>query len=136
MKLLSLFRQLSSLSFKAAAGDSVKLTRTITQLDLDHFSVISGDHNPIHKKTLHNEKPLVHGAFLNSIVAGVIGTQLPGPGTIVIAQNFSFPSKCFVDDPIEIFIQLLEVRKIIKVKYECKQNGNLVFEGEAKLMNK
>lgn len=110
----------------------MKLTRVITQLDLDNFSNISGDHNPIHKS--RNKKPLVHGAFLNSIVAGLIGTQLPGPGTIVISQNFRFPNKCYVNEEVEIFIQLVEVRKILKVKYECKQEDRLVFDGEAQLM--
>lgn len=132
MKLYPIFRQLASRSFQA--GDTVKLTRTITQLDLDRFSDISGDHNPVHKSSFQNGKPLVHGAFLNSIVSAVIGTRLPGDGTIVVSQNFNFPNKCFVDDPIEISVELTEVRKLLKVKYECQQNGNLVFQGEAKLM--
>ena len=134
MKISQVVRQISRLSFKA--GDSLKLTRIITQQDLDKFSDLTGDHNPIHKKS-ENQKSLVHGAFLNSIVAGVIGTKLPGPGTIVVSQSFTFPSKCFVDDPIDIIVELLDVRKIIKVKYECSQSERIVFEGEAKLvMNK
>lgn len=109
-------------------------TRTITCYDLDAFSKITGDHNPIHKRSPDNQKPMVHGAFLNSIVAGLIGTRLPGPGTMVLSQNFSFPAKCFADEPVEILIELLDVRKIIKVSYECKQGGNVVFQGDARLM--
>lgn len=109
-------------------------TRTITFQDLDAFSNITGDHNPIHKRSPDNQKPMVHGAFLNSIVAGLIGTRLPGAGTIVLSQNFSFPKKCFADEPVEIFIELLDVRKIIKVSYECKQSGSVVFQGEARLI--
>lgn len=133
MKLYSFFRQVASLK----CGDSVTVTRTITQLELDLFAQISGDHNPIHKASSLNKEPLVHGAFLNSIVSGIIGTKLPGPGSMVLSQNFTFPNKCFVDEPVEFLVQLLEVRKILKVRYECKQKGCLVFEGEAKLlMNK
>lgn len=77
---------------------------------------------------------MVHGAFLNGIVAGLIGTRLPGPGTIVLSQNFSFPSKCSTDEPIEITIELTDVRKIIKIIYECRQSDNVVFQGDAKLM--
>lgn len=132
MRIIQCLRQVSQLSFKA--GDFIKETRIITQKDVDNFSDLTGDHNPIHKKSKTNQRPLVHGAFLNSIVAGLIGSKLPGAGTIVLSQNFSFPSKCFTDHPIEVFIELLDVRKIIKVKYECVQGDDVVFQGEAKLM--
>lgn len=132
MKLLRLLRQASRHEFKV--GDVVKETRTITQRDLDLFSDISGDHNTIHKSRLDNLKPLVHGAYLNSIVAGIIGTKLPGPGTIVVSQSFSLPSKCHVNDPIEILVELLENRKLMKVKYEVRQQGNVCFVGDAKLV--
>lgn len=131
---MKLFHSLRQLPFKG--GDFLREARMITCRDLDAFSNITGDHNPIHKKSPDNQKPIVHGAFLNSIVAGLIGTRLPGPGTIVLSQNFSFPTKCFADEPIEIHIELLDVRKIIKVSYECKQSGSVVFQGEAKLMIK
>jgi acyl dehydratase len=137
MKLFRYLQKASKLhTFKA--GDFVKETRIITIEELDKFSDVSGDHNPIHKKSKDvNHKPIVHGAFLNSIVSGIIGTKLPGSGTIVISQKFVFPSKCFIDEPIEIFVELLDVRKIMKVEYRCEQNGSIVFEGEAKItMNK
>lgn len=134
MRLFRFAQQAVRSGFKV--GDCVKETRIITETDLDRFSDLSGDHNPIHKRSLENVNPIVHGAFLNSIVAALIGNQLPGPGTIVISQTFSFPSKCFTDIPIEIKVELQEVRKIMKVKYECRQKNEVVFEGEAKLMNK
>lgn len=117
-------------------GDFVKETRILTQQDLDEFSNLSGDHNPIHKGSLSSGKSLVHGAFLNSILSGMIGTKLPGPGTIVISQTFKFPSKCYINLPIEFSVELLEVRKVIRVKYESSQDGIIVFQGEAKLINK
>jgi acyl dehydratase len=127
---MKLFNYLRT-SFKI--GDFVKETRVITREDLHNFSQLTGDHNPIHK----NENPLVHGAFLNAIVAGIIGTKLPGSQTLVVSQRFSFPSKCYAEIPIEITVELVEVRKIIKVKYECLQTNSKVFEGEARLvMNK
>lgn len=135
MRILAKLSQLSrSTTFKV--GDFVKETRTLTQQDLDNFSDLSGDHNPIHKACSNSGKSLVHGAFLNGIVSGMIGTKLPGPGTIVISQSLSFPSKCYIDLPIEFIVELLEVRKVIRVKYESSQNGIIVFQGEAKLINK
>lgn len=97
------------------------------------FSELTGDHNPIHKTT-HNPEAIVHGAYLNGIVAGIIGTKFPGPGTIVVEQNFSFPNKCICEKPIDFHIQLTEARKILKVSYECSQNDKIVFRGNAKLI--
>lgn len=119
------------------AGDFVRVHKTISTQELDAFSNLTSDHNPIHKVTPDNQTPPVHGAFLNSLVAGIIGTKLPGPNTIVVSQNFSFPSKCYANEPIEIYVELLDVRKIIKTSYKCTQNDQVVFEGEARLiMNK
>lgn len=131
-----LLRRLSSLPLQK--GSLLTETRTVTQQNLDAFSEITGDRNPIHKKFGQQKNiSLVHGAFLNGIVAGLIGTKLPGPGTVVLSQSFKFPNKCFTDIPIFIRIEVLEVRKIITIKYDCTQAENIVFEGEAKLiMNK
>lgn len=133
MRLYKLVQQIARYS---KSGDFVKESRIITQQDLDDFSRLSGDQNPVHKSTSENLKPLVHGAFLNSIVAGIIGSKIPGIGTLVVSQNFEFPSKCYTG-PVDVHIELVEVRKIIKANYEVTQNGRSVFRGTAKLvMNK
>lgn len=112
----------------------VKETRVISQADVDRFSEISGDHNPIHKATHPAEKRCVHGAFLNALVSGIIGTKLPGPGCVVLSQEFQFPAKCVVDKEIEMCVRLVEERKIIKVDFTIKQCDNVVFEGTARLI--
>lgn len=101
---------------------------------MDAFAQLTNDHNPIHKSTDANATPFVHGAFINSLVSGVIGTYVPGPGTVVVSQSFSFPHKCVVDKEIEINVEVVERRKIMKVVYECKQEGTVVFEGTARLV--
>lgn len=129
--LLCLRRFCSLTKFKA--GDSIKVTRRITQKEVDKFSELTGDHNPIHK-TGQGQPAIVHGAFLNSIVASYIGTQMPGPGTEVISQIFFFPNKCYLDKDVEIHITLEDTRKIMKLKYKCLQDGNIVFDGEARVI--
>jgi acyl dehydratase len=122
---------LRQIGFKT--GDCVRKTKLITSENLKEFSQITGDYNTVHE----GEAPIVHGAYLNAIVAGILGTELPGPGAIVVSQQFSFPNKCFANKEVEIFVELTEVRKIIRTKYQCKQGDQVVFDGEAKLiMNK
>lgn len=112
----------------------VREIKFITQEDVDRFAELTGDHNPIHKSTHPEAKRLVHGALLNGLVSGVVATKLPGPGTIIISQAFSFPHKCVVNKNIEIVIYLIENRKIMNISYECTQDGLVVFKGTAKLI--
>lgn len=117
-------------------NSKVQILKTITQKEVDDFAQLTGDCNPIHKPTDTNSStPIVHGAFVNSLVAGVIGSYMPGPGTIVLSQSFSFPHKCVVGKEIEINVEVVERRKIMKVVYECKQEGKIVFEGTARLVS-
>ena len=96
------FRMMSSLKL----GQQVMVQRKITPEDLDTFIKLSQDYNPIHRVT---QKPLVHGAFLNSLVSGVIGTKLPGFGSIVIEQSLRFPEPCYVNDEVKILTLFLNL---------------------------
>lgn len=115
-------------------GRCVTVTRVITPEEVEAFALLTGDTNPIHGPTFPVDKRFVHGALLNGIVSGVVGTRIPGPGTIVLSQEFKFPYRCKVDEPIEITVNMLEYRKIIRIAYECRQKNVSVMEGTAKLM--
>lgn len=112
----------------------VMIIKRFNQTELDQFTKLTGDFNPIHSIKTPPEKRMVHGALLNGIVAGIIGTRLPGPGTVVLEQKFSFPAPCRIDTDTEIVVRLLKKRKISLVTYECRQGTELVLEGEAKLL--
>lgn len=118
----------------SSSANSVFVNKIFTQNELDKFTKLTGDENPIHSTQYNENDRLVHGAFLNGVISGIIGTQLPGPGSIVISQKFVFPNKCRINKNTEITVKLLNNRKISLVHYECKQDGEIVFEGEAKVM--
>lgn len=118
------------------AGDEYKFSRIIKQYEVEDFAKLTGDFNPIHLKETPIEKRIIHGAFLNGIVSGVIGTKFPGPGSIVLSQQFQFPNKCVVDEEIQVVVKVLEARKVMRLSYECSQLGKVVFEGEAKILKK
>lgn len=110
--------------------------RIITQQEVDDFAKLTGDTNIIHSTDCPSDVRCVHGAFLNAIVAGIIGTKMPGPGSIVVNQEFSFPRKCVCNEEILISVRLLENRHIKKISYECLQNGAPVFIGTANIIVK
>lgn len=108
--------------------------RIITQADVDQFTKLTGDTNPIHSVDAPEEKRCVHGAFLNAIVSGVIGTKLPGNGSIVLQQDFAFPHKCVCDEEITISVKIIENRHVKKIAYDCKQFDKVIFTGTANIV--
>lgn len=116
-------------------GDKVAVQRKITSEDVEAFARLTGDTNHIHFKNDH-KRAIVHGALLNGIVSAVIGTKLPGSGTLVVSQNLNFPNKCYVDDEVSVTVELVEIRKIIKVKFVCEtvSDKKIVLHGDAKLL--
>ncbi|XP_070155944.1 hydroxyacyl-thioester dehydratase type 2, mitochondrial-like [Polyergus mexicanus] len=115
-------------------GDQVSVFKVVTNSDILKFAELTGDYNPIHTESAKN---IVHGALLNGLVSGLIGTKLPGAGTIVIEQNLAFPKPCYAGDSVEVIVKIVSVRKIIKCIYMCIANRDkVVLEGEAKLMRK
>lgn len=67
-------------------GDFAKRTRTVTQSDVNAFVALTGDTNPIHT----GENGIVHGMFSASMLSTLIGTQLPGPGSVWVRSNLAF----------------------------------------------
>ncbi|RZC14248.1 follicle cell protein 3C-1 [Asbolus verrucosus] len=104
---------------KLNVGDKVSVSRIIKKEDVEKFTELSGDTNPIHS-TCGQERAIVHGAFLNALVSRVIGTKLPGPGAMVISQTLNFPNKCYVDEEVKILVELMNNRKILTVKFVCE----------------
>lgn len=114
---------------------AVTVSKQIMKEDLEKFAALSGDTNIIHSSTLQ-EKAIVHGAYLNALVSGVIGTKLPGHGSIVVEQTLNFPNKCYVGETVDINVKLVSNRKILIVDYNCvvKENNKRVLTGSAKLV--
>jgi acyl dehydratase len=96
-------------SIEVGAVASAK--RTFTQSDFDRFAVLSGDDNPIHVDPDFSSRTkfgrtVAHGMLLYSAVCGVLGTRLPGPGTIQVEQELMFPTATPAGEEVEIRVEL------------------------------
>uniref|UniRef100_A0A6P4E639 Uncharacterized protein LOC108040437 isoform X2 n=1 Tax=Drosophila rhopaloa TaxID=1041015 RepID=A0A6P4E639_DRORH len=114
----------------------VQVVKRFSQSDLEQFARFTGDHNYIHGLDTPVEKRRVHGALLNAVVAGIMGTQLPGPGTVVLEQSFKFLKPCRIETDTLVTVRLLQARKISTVEYDIRQNDEVVFAGSAKLLTR
>ena len=76
-------------------GDSAEITRTLRKEDIELFAVLSGDVNPAHvdddfARSDAFHKVIAHGMWGGALISAVLGTELPGPGTIYLDQTLHF----------------------------------------------
>lgn len=123
-------------------GQYEEYTRTITEEDVLAFAELSGDKNTMH---LNKEKikigdktiqgPICHGFLAASSISAVLGTKLPGPGTIYLNQTLSFHSPVYIGDMITAKATVMEIREAKKILIldtkVFNQQGICVVSGEA-----
>jgi 3-hydroxybutyryl-CoA dehydratase len=122
-----------------AIGVSAGLLRTVMQDDIDAFARVSGDENPIHlcdafaARTPFGER-IAHGAFTASLISAVLGTRLPGPGAVYIAQTLRFLGPVRIGDVIFARVEVIDLqpsRRRARLFCECSVDAKTVLEGEA-----
>ncbi len=78
-----------------AIGDSASISRLVTVQDIELFALISGDINPAHIDAAYASTDMFHhiiaqGILTAGLISAVLGTKLPGPGTIYLGQDLQF----------------------------------------------
>lgn len=136
MKLLSLINRWFSNNIVFKQGSELKIVKQFSQEEVNKFCKLTGDSNPVHTENRSIEQRCVPGAFLNAVIAGLIGDRFPGHETLVIEQKLIFPKQCRINTNTEISLKVLQHRKISIVLFSCKQDDVEVFKGEAKLLIK
>jgi phosphate acetyltransferase/phosphate butyryltransferase len=123
-----------------AVGDAAEVTHTITVESIREFVVASGDDNPIHSDPAFAAdtrfgRVIAPGMLTGSFVSAVIGTRLPGPGTIYLSQDFRFLRPVYIGDRVTARVEVaerLEARNRLRLRTTCvNQAGELVLEGDA-----
>jgi acyl dehydratase len=97
------------------AGQSESVRRVFGQSDFDRFAVLSGDNNPIHVDAEFAARTkfgrtVAHGMYLYGVVCSVLGTRLPGPGTLQVEQELMFPNATYAGVEVEVRVEVAEVR--------------------------
>ncbi|MBO4872996.1 MAG: MaoC family dehydratase [Lachnospiraceae bacterium] len=121
-------------------GDSGSFTKTISESDVYGFAGISGDFNPAHVNAVEASKGIfgeriAHGFLVGSLISTVVGTVLPGPGTIYMGQNLKFLKPVRFGDTVTATVTIREIlldkKRVIADTFCVNQNGETVISGEA-----
>jgi phosphotransacetylase/acyl dehydratase len=121
-------------------GDSASLVRTLTRDDISIFAGMSGDVNPAHvdeeyaKSDLYH-KIIAHGMWGGSLISTLLGTKLPGPGTIYLGQTLTFRRPVAVGDTITVSVTATRKDPENRcVTFDCRcvnQKSEVVIAGSA-----
>jgi len=124
-------------------GAKASLSRQITEADILRMAEITGDYNPIHldeefaKRTRFKGR-IAHGVFCAGLISAVLGTKLPGPGSVYLKQTLSFLFPVRPGDTLTAEVEVTSWqadKRIITLKTTCSnQNGKEVVSGESVLL--
>lgn len=119
-------------------GQSAQLTRRFSQEDIEAFARISGDDNPAHVDAAWADASpfkgrVAHGILTAGLISAVLGTQLPGPGTIYMSQTLKWLAPVRPDDELTATVTVKEIGEKGRVTLETvvERAGEPVLTGEA-----
>jgi len=121
-------------------GDSTVLERTLSWQDIELFAVMSGDVNPAHVDEEYARsdmfhKIVAHGMWGAALISTLLGTRLPGPGTIYLEQTLRFRHPIAIGDTISVSVTVASkdpTRNRVVLDCRClNQRGETVIDGTA-----
>jgi len=121
-------------------GDAAEFTKTVTETDVYLYAGITGDLNPAHINETYAagtffKGRIVHGILTAGFISAILGTQLPGPGTIYMSQSLKFLAPVRMGDTITARVEVVEViteKNRLRLQTTCRnQEGTVVLDGEA-----
>ena len=125
-----------------AVGHTATMTRIVQVEDVKMFAELSGDFNPLHfdeefAATTRFGRCVAHGMLSASYISTVIGTQLPGSGTIYMSQSIAFKAPVYLGDEVITTVEVLSLdtqKSRATLHCLCKVGDTIVIEGEAAVL--
>ncbi|MFB9069093.1 bifunctional enoyl-CoA hydratase/phosphate acetyltransferase [Pseudofulvimonas gallinarii] len=123
-----------------AIGECASMERTLTAQDIQLFAVMSGDLNPQHldpefAASTRFHGVIAHGMWGGALISALLGTRLPGPGTVYQGQTLRFLAPVRLGDRLSIRVQVrsknADTQAVVLACTGINQNGETVIEGEA-----
>jgi phosphate butyryltransferase len=121
-------------------GETACLSHTVIQRDIDLFATVTGDLNPTHVDPAYATADMFHhiiiqGMWGAGLISAVLGTRLPGPGTIYLGQDLRFSHPVSIGDTVTATVTVRE-KKPAKgdAVLDCvctNQEGQTVITGSA-----
>ena len=121
-------------------GDSARRTRTVQARDIDLFTQMTGDRNPLHYRSDLAEISrfggiVVQGGVTSGLLNAVVAEDLPGPGSVFLHVDWSFRAPVRPGDTITAEVRVVDVRDDKPITTLAtvitNQDGVIVLDGTA-----
>lgn len=121
-------------------GQTARRSRKVTSRDIELFTEMSGDRNPLHydeavARTTRFGGIVVQGGVTSAILNAVVAEDLPGPGTVFLQTHWSFKAPVRPGDTITGEVEVTKARAdkpITELKTRVLlADGTVVLDGEA-----
>jgi len=121
-------------------GQTARRTRTVTAHDIELFSELTGDRNPLHydERAAANSRfggIIVQGGVTSGLLNAVVAEDLPGPGSVFLHVEWDFRAPVRPGDEITAEVEVLEAREdkpLTKLRTTItNQEGTIVLDGSA-----
>ena len=121
-------------------GQTARRSLTLTADHVAGYARLSGDHNPLHfdpdfAAATPFGKLVVQGGLTTGLLHALVATDMPGPGTVFLSQNWKFTAPVFIGDTIEAEAVVESVhpsKPVCQLNIRVtRQDGETVLEGEA-----
>jgi acyl dehydratase len=123
-----------------AVGDTARRSRIVSSRDIELFTQLSGDRNPLHYDDEAARRTrfggiVVQGGVTSGLLNAVVAEDLPGPGSVFLHVDWSFKAPVRPGDEITAEVEVLEVRAdkpITRLRTTiANQEGTVVLDGSA-----
>lgn len=125
-----------------SVGDNASLSKRVSQDDIDGFARVSGDDNPAHVDEEWAAASFLggrvaHGVLTAGLISAVLGTQLPGPGSIYMSQTLKWVAPVRPGDVVTATVTVKEIwseKSRLLLDTVVTKDGEPVLTGEALVM--
>jgi len=121
-------------------GATASRSRRITERDIELFTELTGDRNPLHYDAEAASASrfggiIVQGGVTSGLLNAVVAEDLPGPGTVFLHVDWDFKAPVKPGDEITAEVEVLEAREdkpLTKLRTTIRnQDGTIVLDGSA-----
>ena len=122
-------------------GSSYEDIFMFTQEDIQKFAKLSGDVNPVHldvaaAKDVGFYGTICHGMLVSSLFSRILGTKLPGKGTIYLKQDLEFLQPVYPNRPLKVRLKVVSKvgRRVTLETIVMDEEQNQLIRGEAEVL--
>jgi acyl dehydratase len=121
-------------------GDTARRTRAVTARDIELFTELTGDRNPLHYDEARAAGSrfggiIVQGGVTSGLLNAVVAEDLPGPGSVFLHVDWSFKAPVRPGDEITAEVEVVEARSDKPISTlrttVTNQDGTVVLDGQA-----